>query len=172
MRITTTVQLNSPILQPGALRRELERLVAETASDIERDVKERMRAPKHGRTYRRGAITKRATKGTRGLGLREVVRNRAQMSPEGFSLERRLAVVGYKFHRASAAGEAPAIDHAGVINSILTKPDGTRATITANNVAALLEYHMNRPAFEPALEDARPGFVQRVDETIRRLCDG
>ncbi len=129
-----------------------------------------MRGPKHGRTYRRGLILRAATKKTRALGLRERVINRGQLSPEGFSLEKRRAIVGYKFHRASAPGEAPAVDTASVINSIRAKPKGLRATITANEVAVILEEKMNRPAFAPAVEKVRPGFIAQVDATIERLC--
>lgn len=167
MRIKTTVHLKSPLLQnPDSLRPALEKVVADKALEIERDIKEQMRAPKSGRTYRRGAITKRASKVTRGLGLRE------RTTKRGFQR----AIVGNKFHRASAPGEAPATDQGAAINSILTKPKGLRATITGSDILRLLEDGAGklapRPLFRPALERARPGFVREVDETVRRLANG
>ena len=167
MRTTTTVKISEPILQdPERLSQALEKVVAEQAFEIERDIKEQIRAPKSGRTYRRGPITKRASKATRGLGLREYTTKR------GFTR----AIVGYKFHRASAPGEAPAEDSGAAIGSILTKPTGKSATITGSEIMRLLEEGTGRiaarPVFAPALERARPGFVREVDETVRRLSNG
>lgn len=159
MRTRLTIHLDAPLLRPGALRLELERIVAKTAFDYEREVKEQMRAPKSGRTYRRGKIT-RAASARLPVGLR---------SYETAKGNKRV-ITGYKIHRASAAGEAPAVDLGGVINSIRTKPEGTNATIIAGNVAAILEYQMNRPVFEPTLEKIRPGFNARIDEAVERLC--
>jgi len=104
-----------------------------------------MRAPKHGRTYGRGKITRApSSRLPKGLRTYETAKGNKR------------AIVGYKFHRASAPGEAGAIDTGSVINSIRTKPDGLRATITANRIAAILEYKMNRPVFEPTLERIDP----------------
>ncbi len=132
-----------------------------------------MRGPKGGRTYGRGAITRRATKTTRGLGLRERVLHRGQLDERGFSLERRLAIVGYKFHRASAPGEAPAVDQGAAIGSIKTRPKGLRATLAGSSILELLERGTPkiaaRPVFGPALERARPNFERKTDEAIRRL---
>lgn len=129
-----------------------------------------MLAPKHGRTYRRAAITKKASKNTRALGLRERVSNAGQLSPEGFSLEKRRAVVGYKIHRASAPGEAPAVDHSALINSIRTVPKGTRAVIYASHISEILEEKKDRPVFAPSIEKIRPGFLKSVAENVNRLC--
>lgn|GEM_PF-1582605 len=174
MRLIAKSQFSSPLLRsPQLLRPALAAVVSETAFDVERDVKEQMRAPKHGRTYRRGAITKRATKATRALGLRERVLNRGQLSPEGFSLERRRAVVGYIFHRASAPGEAAAVDLGAAVNSIRAKPRGLRAEINGSDILSLLEEGTRRvaarPAFGPAVERARPVFVRKADEAIANL---
>lgn len=176
MRLKATLQLNSPALKnPEALRPALERVVAETAFEIERDVKEQMRAPKSGRTYSRGVIGVRATTRTRGLGLRE------RTTAGGV----RQAITGHRFHRASAPGEAPAVDQGVLVNSVLAVPRGLRASIGSSVIyAAALEYGVfysrlrgrrvvriePRPAFEPALERAREPFFRRVDETVRGLC--
>ncbi len=126
-------------------------------------MKRRMQEPKSGRTYARGAITKRASKVTRGLGLRE------RTTAKG----NRRAIAGYNFHRASAAGEAPAVDTGVLINSVRAQVDGLRGTVSSGAAqAARLEYGRNRPAFEPALEAARPDFERDVDGTIERLSRG
>ncbi|HLM58179.1 MAG TPA: hypothetical protein VK422_18900 [Pyrinomonadaceae bacterium] len=175
-RVTVTVQLQSPLLRdPQSLRPALEGAVRETALDIERDIKEAMRRPKGGRTYARGVITRRASKTTRGLGLREIVRNRGQLTPEGFSRERRVAVVGSRIHRASAPGEAPAVDLGELANSYSTTINGLRASVGSPlEKAALLEGGTRmiapRPAAGPAAERAREPFTRRVDEAVRRLC--
>lgn len=159
MRPTTTTQFTSLILRPGELRRALETLVAKTAFDYEREVKEQMRAPKHGRTYRRGRITKAASKKLP-TGLR------------GFQTAKgnRRAVVGYKLHRASAPGEAPAVDQGILINSIRTKVEGTRAVLRVGARYAYLLELKERAVFEPTLERMRPGFLRAVDAEIGRLC--
>ncbi len=165
MRLTKTVQLDSPLLHnPEALRPALAKVVAETAFEIERDVKEQMRAPKGGRTYRRAPIVRRVSSVTRGLGLRE------RTTAAG----RRQAIVGSKFHRASAPGQAPAVDTGVLVNSVRAVSKGLRATIGSSVAyAALLEEGTRRvaarPAFGPALERARPNFERAVDEAIRRL---
>lgn len=175
MRLKSQLQLTSLILQrPALLQLALAKVVAETAFEIERDIKEQMRAPKHGRTYARGAIGRRASKVTRALGLRERVINKGKMDANGFILERRIAIKAYKFHRASAPGEAPAVDKGTLINALRTKAQGTRATITDSaRQAALLETGTGgiaaRPVFGPAIERARPKFERRCSAVIRSL---
>lgn len=159
MPVVTRSQLDSLILRPGMLRSEMEKVVSSTAFDIERAVKEAMLLPKHGRTYRRGRITKAFSKRlSKGLRTYQTAKGNTR------------AIVGYKFHRASAPGEAPASDTGSTINSILTKPSGLRATIMASGLFELLEEKKNRPAFTLAVEKIRPGFLIKVDEAIGRLC--
>ncbi len=160
MRVFTKTEISSPILRPAALTSALVKLVAETALDYEGRVKEQMRAAKHGRTYRRGRITKAASKKLpKGLRTYQTAKGNTR------------AIVGYKLHRASAPGEAPAIDNSTLINSIRTKPQGTRATITVGaRHGAILEYKKNRAVFEPTLEKMRPGFIAAVDAEVNRLC--
>jgi hypothetical protein len=160
MRVITKTHLSSPIFQPGTLQSSLERIVAQTAFDYERKVKEQMRAPKSGRTYRRGAITRAASSNLpKGLRTRTTEKGNVR------------AIVGYRLHRASAPGEAPAVDEGTLINSIVAKPDGLRATITVSAPQAeILEYKKDRPVFEPTLEEMRPGFIAACDEEVGRLC--
>lgn len=175
MNLKVSVLLQSPALQrPELLRSALEGAVRETAFDVERDIKEQMRQPKHGRTYARGAITRRASKSTRGLGLRE------RTSAKG----NRLAIVGYKLHRASAPGEAPAVDLGELINSYLARGQGLKWSVSsASAKAAALEYGVlysrlrtrsvvsiaPRPAAGPAAERGQETLRLKVDEAVGRL---
>jgi hypothetical protein len=160
MRVSTKTEIRSPVLQPAALKSAVEKLVERTAFDYERQVKEQMRQPKHGRVYRRGRITKAASpKLPAGL--------RTYQTAKG----KRRAVVGYKIHRASAPGEAPATDSSILINSIKVKPEGTRAVITVGApYGGVLEYKKDRAVFEPTLERMRPGFLRDVNQEVNRLC--
>jgi hypothetical protein len=160
MRTRTTTELNSPILRPGVLRETLEQSVAKAAFETERKVKEKMQEPKHGRTYRRGRITRAASaKLPTGLRTYQTAKGNTR------------AIVGYKLHRASAPGEAPAVDQSILINSIQAKPEGLRGIIRVGaSYAGILEYERDRPVFEPTLEEMRPGFIAEVDQAVGRLC--
>jgi hypothetical protein len=164
MKLKAKLQLQSPLLtQRGSLHAALAKVVHETAFDVERDIKEQMREPKSGRTYARGAITRRASKVTRGLGLRE------KTTAKGFQR----AVVANTFHRASAPGEAPAVDTGGAINSLITTVEGLRATIDGSEILGLLDTGTRKLAprqfVRPALERARAPFERRVEEAIEEL---
>jgi len=112
--------------------------IAETAHNIERDIKADMRGPKSGRTYRRGKV-KRSGK-----------------------------VVGYKFHRASAPGEAPARDVGALVNSIHAKRIGKLTYMVYSNseYARALEFGTRRmaarPFLRPAVRRRRAQFYQRM----------
>lgn len=160
MRVTARTELNSPILQPGSLRSGVARIVEQTTLDYERAVKEQMRAPKHGRTYRRGRITNAdSAKLPKGLKRYQTAKGDTRV------------IVGYKLHRASAPGEAPAVDSGELINSIQPKVEGARGTIAVGAAyAGILEYQKDRPVFEPTLERMRTGFIAAIDEAVRQLC--
>lgn len=139
---------------------EAARIVLQTGTVIERDSKQSMRGPKHGRVYRRGAITRKykmggkAYQSLRGKGMR------------GKSNGGRVAVtVGYKFHRASAPGEAPAIDYGKLVNSIemVFQRPLLRSIVYATAAYAIrLEKNLNRPFMRPAAENAWPDFLARM----------
>lgn len=118
-----------------------------------------MRAAKSGRTYRRSAITRAP-----GPDLPSGLRTRT--GPTG----KRRVITGYNFHRASAPGEAPAVDLGILINSILVQPMiGLRIVIDVlAGYAAAVE--AARPVFEPTIREQEPGFVRAVDEEVARLC--
>jgi hypothetical protein len=129
------------------VRREAGKIALAGALNVERYAKQSMRGPKHGRTYRRGAITRKRKKGP--------------------------VVVGYKFHRASAPGEAPAVDTGKLINSIETSMYGeTMATVSASAMyAAALEERMNRPFFGPAVDKIKDWLIRQYVDMTRRLRD-
>lgn len=71
----------------------------------------------------------------------------------------------YGAHRASAPGEAPAIDTGALVNSIQTEMDGQAQAVVYSNMehAVYMEYgtvHIApRPFFVPAAEAERAQFV-------------
>jgi hypothetical protein len=65
-----------------------------------------MGEPKTGRSYARGRIGRKASANTKGL--------RTYQTKKGTTM----GIVGYKVHRASAPGQAPAIDTGHLINTI------------------------------------------------------
>ncbi len=169
MALKTTVRLGSRIFQQGALRQELTEVVSRTALEVEADVKLRIKqGAKSGRTYRRASIKRvvgeKKAREFKQMGLRRARgANAAQF------------VVGYRIHRASAAGESPADDTGHLANSIRATPariegQQVRADVTAGAFyARRLEDELNRPFFKPAVEKARPQFVADVNDAVRRL---
>lgn len=127
------------------VRREAGKIALTGAVKVERYAKQSMQGPKHGRAYRRGAMKRKRKNGP--------------------------VVVGYKFHRASAPGEAPAVDSGKLINSIETGMYGdTMATVSASAMyAGMLEENLNRPFFKPAVEKVRDWLIQQYVDMTRRL---
>lgn len=78
----------------------------------------------------------------------------------------------YGSHRASAPGEAPAMDTGNLVNSIQTEKEAPGAWTVYTNVdyAAYLElgtvYMEPRPAFIPAAEHWAQGFDSRIADAI------
>jgi len=136
--------------------------VATTIKRIEARAKASLSGPRSGRTYRRGAIS-RSYKAT---GKRA-----AELSMLGFrgSLNVKTGkftfITGYRVHRASAPGEAPATDTGNLGNSIgsrmIGKTEG-EVTVTAEYAAALelgSPHIAPRPFFAPAVKAEWPGFL-------------
>lgn len=115
----------------SAMERAAGRVCVSTALRVAREAKRSMSEPKHGRLYRRG--------------------NRS--------------------HRASAPGEAPAIDTGNLINSIGSGPMGkTSAIVWASaEYAEVLEMRRNRQFFTPAVEKLRLWFVAEMSKAIGRV---
>jgi hypothetical protein len=168
MATKITVNLSSPIFQPGALRQKLTEVVNRTAQSLEGDAKLRVKlGSKTGRTYRRKSIkkvvgAKRAAEFGQ-LGLRQ-----SRIKPGAF-------VTGYFFHRASAPGESPADDTGFLANSIRATPaqvdaNGVRAAVAVGaKYGRRLEEEMNRPYLRPAIEKARPQFLADVIQAVEEL---
>lgn len=141
----------------GELADELERnarnLVRTTVYRIEARYKGSLSGPRSGRTYRMGAITSRrkANKG---------------------------AVIGYKFHRASAPGEAPATDTGNLAGSIYARMTGKLVGETGSTAeyAAALELggaHMEpRPALLPAVKAEWPAFEASMKALLKDRGNG
>jgi hypothetical protein len=116
-----------------------------TIKRIEARAKVSLGGRKSGRTYRRGEIKSRrkADKGE---------------------------VIGYKFHRASAPGEAPATDYGVLANSIASRMIGpTEGEVTVSaEYAAVLELGgarmARRPFLGPAVAAEWPEFVRAMEE--------
>jgi hypothetical protein len=80
----------------------------------------------------------------------------------------------YGSHQASAPGEAPAVDTSVLINSIQREVQGTEGAVYTNQeTAAMLEFGTSRmaprPAWVPAAERAREGFVRKMRDLEGRL---
>lgn len=141
----------------GQLADELERnarnLVRVTVKRIEARYKASLSGPRSGRTYRKGAI----------LSKRKA--NKGQ-------------VIGYKFHRASAPGEAPATDTGNLAGSIYSRMTGklTGEAGSTAEYAPVLEFggaHMAaRPALTPAVKAEWPEFENGMKTLIKDRGNG
>lgn len=82
----------------------------------------------------------------------------------------------YGSHRASAPGEAPAIDTGHLASSIQTAPEGRAAYVVYTNAeyAARLEFGgariAPRPFLGPAASAAAAGFRERMADLERQLA--
>lgn len=82
----------------------------------------------------------------------------------------------YGAHRASAPGEAPAMDTGALASSIQVAPErgSTYVVFTNQEYAAHLEFGTvkmaPRPFFGPAASRALPGFVDAIGDLERRLA--
>jgi len=151
------------------LPREAKAVVRTSTFNVQADIRERMRGPKHGRVYRRGAITRKYKVGSKRL--RELKGARARFAGGTVAV-----TVGYRFHRASAPGEAPAIDFGFLVNSVQADfvDGGMVGMVFSNQVyAAALEFGTRRmekrPAFDPALEAERGPFMAAMRLLEERL---
>lgn len=77
-----------------------------------------------------------------------------------------------RLHTASAPGEAPATDTGRLVNSITFKDEG-KASVSVFSLLAYARYLefgtfeiAPRPSWVPAVEEARPKFVRRMEAAI------
>jgi len=121
-----------------------------TCHRIEGRAKISMTGPKHGRTYRKGAIKSRrkADKG---------------------------ATIAYKFHRASAPGEPPARDTGALANSIRAKMVTTTVGMVYTDMeyGAVLEFGgakmRERPYMGPAGDAERSRHTSEIERVVKGL---
>jgi hypothetical protein len=141
------------------MRRIARVVVVAIARAYERELQELFRAPKHGRLY---GITRKKLKQ-----LRRFKAGKRKSRPS-------------KVHRASAAGEAPAINTGRLRQSVghVVTDDANGVTVTVGTsikeppYPSYLETGTSkmaaRPAWVPALEIVRSKFLQIVNEAIGR----
>lgn len=133
------------------LQPKVQRVIVMTCLRVVERAKLSMAGPKSGRLYRRGRIGRKMSAGYAGL--------KSYKTKKG-SL---MAIVGYKTHRASAPGQAPAMDTGALVNSLsITMVGPTSGMIFSNlRYAAALEFGSSkrgllpRPFLTPALEAER-----------------
>ena len=149
------------------LPRAVDAICAKTARGVEYEAKKSMSGPKHGRTYPRGAIRRNYRAGGRGL------KAWAGSGAEAvFSGGRASITVGYKIHRASAPGEAPAVDTGNLMNSVThAMTDTTVGEVAVGaEYGAALELGMRniapRPYLGPAADKVKPAFERALGQVF------
>jgi hypothetical protein len=155
----TTLKLTNPLWSNPQRKRILDKAVQESAAELEKEIKQTiLDSVPRGKTYRRGAIT----------------RSRSARNIRGLKLQTRgnKAIVGSRFHRASAKGQPPAVDTGGLINSVRARRYGVmKARVSAGKLyAPILDdpKKLNRPFFASVAEKFRPKFKQNIQEAIAR----
>lgn len=140
-----------------SLEEDVNEFVVKTAFRIEAEAKALIQhSSPSGRTYRRGAIHKAASK---------------RLVSAGYRISRRSpgkVIVGYKFHRASAPGQPPATDSSNLVNNINARPTGLAQAEVNFNAAysGLLEFGTGRMAPRPHVERA---INMALDRTLPSL---
>lgn len=164
MKIALTI--SSKIFDDAQVRAILSAVVRTAKLDLESDIKTNLQINAQkaaGKTYRRGRITKAASKITKAINLRHFVTAKGN--------ER--AIIGYKFHRASAKGQSPATDTGGLIGSVAGRDLAElRARVSVGKkYGAILDdpTKLNRPFFKVRVDLFRPNFKQRVLDALRSL---
>jgi hypothetical protein len=141
-----TVVHNSLNAIADEIAQGMSRAALETAIFINNDAKSEMRKPKRGRAYRRGAIERKYKVGGRGYKKWQGSGAKAR-----FSGGTAYITVGAKFHRASAPGEAPAVDTSNLINAFGAEKVGQTGAIAYNTAeyAVPLEFGSHKMAARP-----------------------
>jgi hypothetical protein len=152
LNIEIKIGADLPTLTEG-ITQELGDLAWQIVSGIEAEAKRLMEhSIPTGRTYRRGELNKAASISLLRLGLQFSKRRQGQV------------IAGYRFHRASAAGQPPAVDTANLVNSMRAKRTGAMSAELAVNAAYAgyleppfageteVEGLLNRPFLAPAID--------------------
>lgn len=140
------------------------KIVEATAYRVQAKSQQSMAGGKHGRLYRRGSIGKTVKTGGRAFRAYESGGFKGKPTKGG----KTRFTTGYKVHRASAPGEAPAIDTGHLVNSFRVRmKDRTTAIVEVRaEQAAALEFGTGRIAARPYL---RPALEKENQEMIAQL---
>ncbi len=152
-----------------ALARELDQAADDSAAIVEREIKRSMSDEKHGLVYRGVAITKQYK-----IGGRAYKKWRGSGAKATFSGGRATIVTGYKAHRASAPGEAPAIDTGALVNdfTISVHKPFVRKISTSQEQAGALEFGRldgrmkARPFMRPAAAKKQAAVKKRFRDAL------
>jgi hypothetical protein len=151
--------LNNPLWNQPERRAILDQAVQASGTELETAIKQKiLDSQPRGRTYRRSAITKAATKPLLALGLR-----RKKGNPDR-------VVAGSNYHRASAKGQPPAVDSGGLINSTRAKKTGEmRSTVSVGKkYGEVLDdpNKLDRPFFRSTVKEFAPKFKENIQKAI------
>lgn len=137
----------------------LDKAVQTSGAELEAGIKQKiLTSQPAGRTYRRSPITRAATSRNLPAGLRRT-KNKNRV------------IVGSNFHRASRRGQPPAVDTAGLINSIRARKTGPlKTTVSAGkHYGEILDdpNKLNRPFFRSTVKEYLPKFKENILEVIK-----
>jgi hypothetical protein len=159
-----TWKLSSPIFDDPERRAKLSKVVKEAAIELRDDIVLNIQDGNQraaGITYRRGRITRAASKATKAIGLKHFTTASGKQK----------AITGYKFHRASAKGQSPAIDTGGLIGGISAQDlsELKSRVFSAKAYGAALDdpAGLDRPFFHVRVEKFRQRFLEKVREALR-----
>ena len=153
------LKLNNPLWQTQARRAMLDKAVQQSGAELESLIKQKiLTGPKTGKTYRRGAITRAASKKNLGLGLRRAGNNSKRV------------IAGSGFHRASARGESPAKDSGQLASATRSKKTGEMRNQVSNSkkYAKPLDdpKGLDRPFFASTASEFKPKFKQNIADAL------
>ena len=152
-----TLRLNNPLWQTPERQKLLDRVVQQSGAELESEIKQAiLSSVPSGRLY----LTKAASQKNLALGLR-----RAKVVPK------RVIAGASRFHRASARGQAPAVNSGALLNSIRAKKVGQLSVkvATSKRYAVRLDdkNKLNRPFFESTADAFRPKFKGNIRDAIK-----
>lgn len=145
------------------IKEQLAEQIKQAAFAVQAEAQASMRGPKSGRSYAAGRVSKKMTKA-----LGQVKGLRSHRAKKGTTM----AIVGQRIHRASAPGEAPAIDTGRLVNAIQTKQIGPLTWMVHTGrlrYAAILEYGSRRMAARPFLRPAAVKVKPWLDARVREI---
>lgn len=158
-----SIRLNHPLWDKARRADLYSKALWEIGLDAIKDVQENIdNSIPAGRTYRRGAITRKASKRNAVKGLR--------MTKGGTH-----RIVGSKFHKASKFGQAPAKDTKRLYRSNKIKRLSA-FRVRVYNDTPYAEYldppaKLNRPFFRPVIQKNRPKYMAKARQRLLALAN-